>query len=89
MPERTKRPSTAQSVGSTVTLALAAALIALRLTGVVTWSWWWVLSPLWGGLALNLIGIALQVALAIAVARAGAERALHPAPSEPPVSPAP
>jgi hypothetical protein len=21
--------------------------IALKLTGVVTWSWWWVLSPLW------------------------------------------
>ena len=24
------------------------ALIALKLTGVITWSWWWVvLSPLW------------------------------------------
>jgi hypothetical protein len=22
-------------------------LIALRFAGVITWSWWWVLSPLW------------------------------------------
>lgn len=21
--------------------------IALKLTGVITWSWWWVLSPIW------------------------------------------
>jgi hypothetical protein len=25
----------------------AVALIALKLAGVITWSWWWVLSPLW------------------------------------------
>ena len=23
------------------------ALIVLKLTGVIDWSWWWVLSPLW------------------------------------------
>lgn len=23
------------------------ALIVLKLTGVIAWSWWWVLSPLW------------------------------------------
>lgn len=23
------------------------ALIVLKLTGVITWSWWWVLSPMW------------------------------------------
>jgi hypothetical protein len=22
-------------------------LIVLKLTGVIAWSWWWVLSPLW------------------------------------------
>ncbi len=21
--------------------------IALKLTGVITWSWWWVLAPIW------------------------------------------
>ena len=30
--------------------------IALKLTGVVDWSWWWVLSPLWiSGLLLALV----------------------------------
>jgi len=27
-------------------------LIILKLTGVVTWSWWWVLTPLWINIAL-------------------------------------
>lgn len=26
---------------------LAIAFIVLKLTGVITWSWWWVLAPLW------------------------------------------
>lgn len=37
-------------------------LIALKLAGVVTWSWWWVLSPLWisgGALALLLGGLVI------------------------------
>ena len=25
----------------------AITLIVLKLTGVITWSWWWVLSPIW------------------------------------------
>ena len=26
---------------------LAIVFITLKLTGYITWSWWWVLSPLW------------------------------------------
>lgn len=33
---------------------LAILFIALKLTGVIAWSWWWVLSPLWIGLAVAL-----------------------------------
>lgn len=29
--------------------------IILKLCGVITWSWWVVLWPLWGGIALILI----------------------------------
>jgi hypothetical protein len=41
--------------------------IALKLTGVIAWSWWWVLSPLWIGFAIILgVGIiALLVAFAV------------------------
>lgn len=28
--------------------------IALKLTGQIAWSWWWVLAPLWGPAALVL-----------------------------------
>jgi hypothetical protein len=36
--------------------------IALKLAGVVTWSWWWVLSPMWiGGLALALLASGLII----------------------------
>lgn len=31
---------------------LSIAFIVLKLTGVISWSWWWVLAPLWGPLAL-------------------------------------
>lgn len=37
---------------------LALIFIALKLTGYITWSWWWVLAPLWGPWAL-VIGIFL------------------------------
>lgn len=29
--------------------------IVLKLCGVIAWSWWWVLSPLWIGLVLGII----------------------------------
>ena len=31
---------------------LSIAFIVLKLTGVISWSWWWVLLPLWGPFAL-------------------------------------
>ena len=41
--------------------ALAVLFIALKLTGYIDWSWWWVLAPLWGGpaifAALALLGL--------------------------------
>lgn len=33
--------------------------LVLKLTGYVTWSWWWVTAPLWGGLALAVVFIAI------------------------------
>ena len=38
---------------------LTIVFIVLKLTKVIAWSWWWVLSPLWIGGALLVIGIAL------------------------------
>lgn len=30
-------------------------LVALKLTGVIDWSWWWVTAPLWFGFALAAV----------------------------------
>jgi hypothetical protein len=33
--------------------------ITLKLTGYITWSWWWVLAPFWAPLAIVLAFFAL------------------------------
>lgn len=43
------------SVAGTLTLIF----LVLKLTGNITWSWWWVLSPLWIDAVLTLGLIAL------------------------------
>lgn len=37
---------------------LTVAFVVLKLTGVIAWSWWWVLSPLWISFGLVLIVLA-------------------------------
>jgi hypothetical protein len=39
--------------------------IALKLTGHITWSWWWVLAPSWIPLVILLIVLVLVAAYAI------------------------
>jgi hypothetical protein len=31
---------------------LTVVFVVLKLTHNIDWSWWWVLAPLWGGIAL-------------------------------------
>ena len=38
---------------------LTVLFIGLKLTGAITWSWWWVLSPLWLGWAIVLLIVAV------------------------------
>lgn len=44
---------------------LAVVFIVLKLTEVIDWSWWWVLSPLWIGLAIVLFILFLVVLVAV------------------------
>jgi hypothetical protein len=41
--------------------ALTILFIGLKLGGVIDWSWWWVLSPLWFGFALLAIFLVILV----------------------------
>lgn len=47
--------------------ALGLLFVGLKLTGFITWSWWWVTLPFWGVLALLVIsfGIALGFSLTL------------------------
>ena len=38
--------------------------IALKLTGHIAWSWWWVFSPLWIGLVIWLAIVVILMLLA-------------------------
>ena len=42
--------------------------IGLKLGNVITWSWWWVTLPLWGGAALILIFLLIILFIAILAA---------------------
>jgi hypothetical protein len=47
---------TTSSGGIGVAGLLGCIFVTLKLTGTITWSWWWVTCPFWGGLAI-LLGI--------------------------------
>jgi hypothetical protein len=48
---------------------LAIVFIALKLTNVITWSWWLVLLPLYGGLALWLVLMAASIVVLAAMSK--------------------
>lgn len=45
--------STSTGIGFTGLLQLV--FIVLKLCGIITWSWWWVLSPIWISIALVVV----------------------------------
>ena len=60
--------SSSSSSGISFTGALTILFIGLKLTNVITWSWLWVLSPIWISF---LIGLAFVIILLIAAIVAG------------------
>jgi len=60
--------SAATSGGIGFSGLLTILFIALKLTGVITWSWWWVLSPLWISVGITIGIMALFLAFMAVVA---------------------
>lgn len=56
--------STRKSGGIGVCGLLTVLFIALKLTGYIAWSWWWVLAPIWipWAIILGILAIVLSVA---------------------------
>jgi hypothetical protein len=48
---------------------LTVAFVALKLCKVIDWSWWWVLSPLWIGVAVFLAFLLLAGVFCFAAAK--------------------
>jgi hypothetical protein len=57
--------SSSSSSGISFPGALTVLFVGLKLTNVITWSWWWVLSPIWISLSLAVVVIAIAVTIAI------------------------
>lgn len=47
MPNMKKKMLNMKKVGNSDATFLTVIFMILKLTGVINWSWWWVLSPLW------------------------------------------
>ncbi len=52
--------------GTNIVTLLTVAFVVLKLVGVIEWSWWWVLSPLWIsaaaiGAILAIVGIVILI----------------------------
>ena len=43
---------------------LAITFIVLKLLGKITWSWWWVLAPVWAPLAIIIVVVVLALIIA-------------------------
>lgn len=51
--------SSSSSSGIGVIGLLGILFVALKLTGVINWSWWLVTLPFWGGFVLVVVAIAV------------------------------
>ena len=55
--------SNSNSGGIGVLGILGIVFVVLKFVGTITWSWWWVLAPFWGGIALWLVIVAIVLVL--------------------------
>ena len=58
-----------KSAGIGFTGLLAITFIILKLCGVITWSWLWILSPIWIPLALVLVVSIIYIIISLVIAK--------------------
>jgi hypothetical protein len=57
--------SSSSSGGVGFTGLLTVLFVALKLTHVIDWSWWWVLSPMWIAAAIVVLILAIVAVIAV------------------------
>lgn len=50
-----------EAIWTTIWAITQVAFIVLRLFKIITWSWWWILSPIWGLFALAVAVFLIMV----------------------------
>lgn len=61
------KTNTETNGGTSVLGLLGIAFVVLKLTGYIDWSWWWVTAPLWGGIVVALVFVALMFLVSVVV----------------------
>lgn len=56
-----RRSSVDVNLGGLFPTLLLILFITLKLCGVIAWSWWWVLSPLWIPLLIGVVGVVIII----------------------------
>jgi hypothetical protein len=51
--------------GTSLSTLLTVLFVALKLTGVIDWSWWWVVSPIWISWGLFVVLFVLLLIAAV------------------------
>jgi drug/metabolite transporter (DMT)-like permease len=49
--------SSSSSSGISFSGLLFIVFLVLKLTNIIDWSWWWITAPLWGWLAMVVVGV--------------------------------
>lgn len=57
--------SSSSSTGIGFTGLLTIVFIVLKLLGKITWSWWWVLSPLWISASIGILMLIIMLIIAL------------------------
>ena len=63
-----KKMENTKSSGISLTMVLFIVFLILKLTNNIDWSWWWVTSPLWIGLAI-VIAVLLIIGLITVISK--------------------
>lgn len=64
-----KKSNNTTSSGISLFGAMFIVFLILKLTGNITWSWWWVTAPLWGGF-VGTVAVLILIGLPITIYKA-------------------
>lgn len=58
--------NSSESSGMSLLGFLGLIFVVLKLTRLISWSWWWVTIPFWGGIAIFLVGVLILLIIHLA-----------------------